>query len=484
MKTYLFYDTETSGLNPSFDQILTFAGIRTDTNFKEIDRYSITIRLRKDIVPSPKAFITHGLSFNELSGGIDEYDAALKIHQIVNTADTISFGYNSLNFDDEFLRFMFYRNLLDPYSHQYKDGCGRMDALPLTVIYRVFNPECLKWPELNGKSSLKLDLIASENAFITQGRAHEAMNDVEALIELCKRLCSADKDIWCYCLDFFNKSLDSQRINNIQSNFTIANRAFKTGIMVSLPFGAKLNYLAPVIYIGQSIPYSNQSLWMRLDTKGSKEKDEKAAQKEKLDLSDLPIIRKKFGDELFILPPLERFKNKLSESSRQSANENLQKIRQDSENFFEIIKSHLEYRYPDIPDIDPDAALYQEGFFSSREKMQCSLFHQTENNRKYTVLDQLDNGRIKTLAGRILYRNSLVPDEMPDQERVSPPNDNSVKGYKGDTKFSCGEGIEELDEIEKLSLNLSLNLNQNQKNIVVELREYIEKLRQQQAALQ
>jgi exodeoxyribonuclease I len=33
--TFLFYDTETSGLNRAFDQILEFAAIRTDLKLNE-----------------------------------------------------------------------------------------------------------------------------------------------------------------------------------------------------------------------------------------------------------------------------------------------------------------------------------------------------------------------------------------------------------------------------------------------------------------
>ncbi len=105
MKTFLFYDLETSGLNHAFDQILTFACIRTDLKFNEIDRQSFIICMRKDIVPSPRAFLTHNLTYKELEKGISEYEASLKIHKILNTPDTISLGYNSLGFDDEFLRF-------------------------------------------------------------------------------------------------------------------------------------------------------------------------------------------------------------------------------------------------------------------------------------------------------------------------------------------------------------------------------------------
>ena len=44
-KTYLFYDIESTGLNPCFDQILQFAAIRTDQALNEIDRHEIRIKL-------------------------------------------------------------------------------------------------------------------------------------------------------------------------------------------------------------------------------------------------------------------------------------------------------------------------------------------------------------------------------------------------------------------------------------------------------
>ncbi len=45
MRTYLFYDIETTGLSKSFDQVLQFAAIRTDLNFQEIERYELKIKL-------------------------------------------------------------------------------------------------------------------------------------------------------------------------------------------------------------------------------------------------------------------------------------------------------------------------------------------------------------------------------------------------------------------------------------------------------
>ena len=42
-KYYVFYDLETTGINPAFDQILQFAAVKTDLSFNEIDRYQYTV---------------------------------------------------------------------------------------------------------------------------------------------------------------------------------------------------------------------------------------------------------------------------------------------------------------------------------------------------------------------------------------------------------------------------------------------------------
>lgn len=105
MSTYLFYDIETTGLNKCFDQILQFACIRTDLDFNEIEQYSTFIQLRKDVLYSPEALITTRISIEDsMQKGISEFKAIEKIHELVNEPDTISIGYNSMNFDDEFLR--------------------------------------------------------------------------------------------------------------------------------------------------------------------------------------------------------------------------------------------------------------------------------------------------------------------------------------------------------------------------------------------
>ncbi|MBU0969007.1 MAG: exodeoxyribonuclease I [Proteobacteria bacterium] len=476
MKTLLFYDVETSGLNPAFDQILTFACIRTDLGLAPISRESVTIKLRRDIVPSPHAFITHCLTPDELDCGITEYQAAVKIHKLVNTPGTISVGYNSLGFDDVFLRFLFYRNLLDPYSHQYANQCSRMDLLPVTTLFYVFCGHVLQWPhQENGNPSLKLELLSHENKFVTSGRAHEAMNDVEAVIELC-RIFSQQKEIWAYALAFFNKTKDTLRINSLEKKCKIDNFVFRICLMVSASFGAKNNFIAPVIHVGESVPYKNQSLWIRLDTEDAWRSDEES------DIYDLFVIRKRPGDELIVLPFLERFKARLTPGSHERLKGNLERIQSSPERFLKTIQYHRNYQYPIVPNIDPDAALYQAGFFSTLEKKEINRFHGAEDSKKAIACASFTSARVKELSNRILLRNFpagfLSPDlatrEYKDHLRLlaSLNPQEKIVDFRGDPKHGCAQAMADLKELQTGDKAFT----PLQKKILAWLKAYVENL--------
>jgi exodeoxyribonuclease-1 len=456
MQTFLFYDIETSGLNPAFDQVLTFAAIRTDLSLNEIDRRSITIRLRDDIVPSPGAFLTHGLAYDTLLKGICEYDAARQIHALVNMPGTTSVGYNSLGFDDEFLRFLFYRNLLDPYTHQYANGCSRMDALPIAVIYRVFHPNGLNWPMIEGKPSLKLEWLSRENQFETSGPAHDAISDVEALLALSK-IFFKNQDIWSYCLDFFNKTRDEVRIKGIDTNINISSKTYPFCLMASAAVGPDANYLSPVIPIGSSRSYKNQSLWLRMDTQ-----DILGLDKERK-LEETYVVRKRYGDLPVMLPMLDRFERKLPEQSKEQVKKNMTVIEKNESYFNSFVDYHCAFKYPFVPDIDIDADLYQAGFFTADEKKQAQQFHLSSIAEKSTFLSQIPSGRVKQLASRIVIRNfkdsaETIEDACYDQHVKNlglHENSGSVTGYKEEAKFTSYQAIQEIEQLKKDQTDLS-----------------------------
>jgi exodeoxyribonuclease-1 len=59
--TFAFYDLETTGLSPTFDQPLQFAAILTDGEFREIERVNLRCRIAPHIIPSPWALTVTGV---------------------------------------------------------------------------------------------------------------------------------------------------------------------------------------------------------------------------------------------------------------------------------------------------------------------------------------------------------------------------------------------------------------------------------------
>lgn len=400
MQTYLFYDLETSGLNPAFDQILQFAAIRTDMAFQELERHEIRVRLRPDVIVSPGALITHRIPLSRLMEGETEYDAVCRIHALFNTPGTISLGYNTLGFDDTFLRFSFYRNLLPPYTHQYAGGCRRMDVFPMTVFFHLFKPDVILWPEINGRTTLKLEHICAKNN-LAEGPAHDAMVDVDATVALAKRL-FAETKMWDYLAGYFDKDADIKRMHDLPEAFRSVLGIHRYGLMVAPEFGYDARFLAPVLDLGRSIPYSNQSLWLRLDQKELAQTDPDHV------APTCWVIRKRNGEPGMLLPPADRFWSRLDPERLGIVKENLKWLHDNPEILAEIITYYREFSYEDIPGIDPDAALYQNGFFSRSDQALCKAFHVADITEKQALVRKFSN-KVSPLAERILFRNGYQP---------------------------------------------------------------------------
>lgn len=468
MKTYLFYDLETSGLNKSFDQILQFAAIRTDTDLNEIDRYSINVKLRPDVIPSPFASITHRISIAGTLNGLSESVAVRHIHALFNTPGTISLGYNTLGFDDEFLRFSFYRNLLTPYTHQYANKCSRADILPFSVLYFLYKNRTIDWPEIDGKPTLKLEYLSEKNR-LASGRAHDAIVDVEATVELAKRFYQ-ETDMWAYILGYFDKKTDKERINRLPSAFETTAGIHLYGLMTDVKFGPDNTYQAPVIYIGDSVPYSNQSLWLRIDQ----------AELRDLDLSDInassQVIRKRFGESPIILPPVERFIGRIQDERLRIMEENIKWLTSEKEKFYKLITYYREFEYPEYPDVDIDAALYQNGFMTREETGLCHRFNRTPVDELSSVIEEFPEGPMKKLAKRSYLRN--FHDEISGEDlkeygdymaSVNPADNNGLIDYRGERKLTPASALDDIAHIKK-----EHELDEEQKMLIKELENYIE----------
>jgi exodeoxyribonuclease-1 len=402
--TFLLYDLETTGLSRTFDQIVEFAAIRTDLELNEIERYGIRIRLRPDVVPSPAAILVNRIRTDRLLSGRGEYEAMGEIHAQMNRSGTTSIGYNSIGFDDEFLRFSFHRNLLPPYTHQFANHCRRMDLLPITLMYWMHRRNVLAWPELNGKASLKLEDIGAANGLFT-GQSHNAMSDVEAALRLA-RILFRDTKMWQYLDGCFRKETDARRAEELPVALQSNLGEHRLGLLVASDFGTRHAFQAPVLSIGNSIPYPKQTLWLRLDLPNLRETHGDSV------AETAWVARKRYGEPGILLPPHERYTEQIGAERRRRADENLDWLRSQPELFERIVLHHRHYRYPFIPNLDADGGLYQNGFFSRADEALCRKFHEASLPEKIEFIGRFASRDARTLAARLLFRN--YPGELPE----------------------------------------------------------------------
>jgi exodeoxyribonuclease I len=443
MNTFLFYDIETSGLNKAFDQVMQFAAIRTDENLNELDRYELLVKLNPDVTPSARALITHRISIDTANTGLCEYKAMQKIHAWLNQPGTISLGYNTLGFDDEFLRFGFYKNLLPPYTHQYACGCSRMDLFPMTALYFLFKNNVLDWPKIEDKTTLKLEHLSAANNLAT-GMAHDAMVDVEATLELAKRFKQENK-MWRYLCGYFNKEEDVARSLKLPKVFADHQQA----IIVNGSFGAKNNYHATALSLGNHYHYRNQTLWLRLD-------DPQLSDATKDNFTEKTwVIRKKVGETNLLLPFNERFTKYITTEKQKIITENVIFLKANKKLLHEVTEYNRNYTYPFIPDLDVDAALYQNGFPTPYETGLCEDFHRAPPDKKHTIIDRMLNNNLRTQMIRVLARN--YPQYLPEKyqtefdiflENISD-NNNPIKDYSGKPRMTLQQLQLELAEIKQ-----------------------------------
>ena len=186
--TFLWHDYETFGAIPLLDRPAQFAAIRTNAALEPVgDPINWFCQPARDVLPHPVASLITGITPQEAQKkGLVEAEFAAKIHAEMMEPGTCSAGYNSIHFDDEFSRNLFYRNFHDPYEREYKNNNSRWDLIDLARMCFALRPQGIEWPEHEpGKPSFKLEHLSAANQISHEG-AHEALSDVLATIDLAR----------------------------------------------------------------------------------------------------------------------------------------------------------------------------------------------------------------------------------------------------------------------------------------------------------
>ena len=218
--TFLWHDYETFGLSPRRERPSQFAGIRTDAELNEIgEPVMLYCQPANDYLPDPGSCLLTGITPQLcLQRGVPEFEFAAKIEALLAAPGTIGVGYNTIRFDDEVTRHLFWRNLIDPYAREWQNDCGRWDIQDVVRMAYALRPEGIQWPrkpedrkppsgEITPgatRPSFKLEDLARANGLLHEA-AHDALSDVRATIALARLIRTAQPKLFEFCLSLHKK---------------------------------------------------------------------------------------------------------------------------------------------------------------------------------------------------------------------------------------------------------------------------------------
>lgn len=214
--TFLWHDYETFGINPRRDRPAQFAGIRTDAELNEIgEPLMLYCKPASDYLPDPESCLLTGITPQLcLERGVAEHEFAARIEAVLAEPGTIGVGYNTIRFDDEVTRHLFWRNLIDPYAREWQNDCGRWDLLDVVRMCYALRPEGITWPRKPDerfpddpkatRPSFKLEDLARANGLMHDA-AHDALSDVRATIALARLIRQAQPKLFDFALSLHKK---------------------------------------------------------------------------------------------------------------------------------------------------------------------------------------------------------------------------------------------------------------------------------------
>lgn len=417
-RTYFFYDLETSGLNPRDDRIMQFAGIRTDEQFNQIgEPYNILVALNEDTLPSPGALMVTGISPQQtVDEGYTEAQFAKIFAEEICTPDTIILGFNSIRFDDEFIRALLWRNFYDPYEWAYKDGRSRWDMLDVVRLTRALRPDGINWPVVDGKPVNKLELLSKENG-LEHAKAHDALSDVEALIGVTKLIAEKQPQLFQYLLKLRDKKEVAKLVDvHAPQPFVYASGRYDAQFnktTVAWPL-AEADYGNIFVYDLRHDP----SEWVQKSARELekiintpyKERDENYV---KLPVKKLQFNRAPAVAPLGVLEQSDGWqKISLDLKTVEAHRATLQQHPEFARTVAQILSKKPEF----APLPDAESKLY-DGFVSDRDKLRAEVLRNSNEDELQKYKPEFTDARMKELFPRYKARN--FPRLLASEERAA-----------------------------------------------------------------
>jgi exodeoxyribonuclease-1 len=384
---FVFYDLETTGLSPAYNQPLQFAAIRTDDSFVEIERVNLRCRIAPHIIPAPQALVVTGVTPAQL---IDPtlptlFEFTQTVMELIERwAPATWVGFNTIRFDEEVLRQTFYQNLQpNIYATQF-NGNNRLDIL--TAVYAVWcrNPGLLNWPtDDTGRITFKLDRLAPANGFDIHN-AHDALGDVEATLHIARLIADGDPALWSAILH-----------NRAKQNVMATLETFRpVELVLRFGGGPPRSYVGCLCGNAAGSP-TNAAFFDREagDPEALMQADD-AALFQAVDGTP-QIIRSLATNKV---PSLFPIANPDPEHVRKAA------VIAASPAFRERVGQAMAARYVDDPDAPPPSVEKQiyGGFYAKDDRDLLTEFQQADWPRRYEIVNLLTDARLRQLGRRLI----------------------------------------------------------------------------------
>lgn len=419
-QTFFFYDLETSGLNPRDQRIMQFAGIRTDMNLKQIgEPINVLVKLSDDILPDPGAILVTGITPQQtLADGLSEPEFCKLLMTDVFTPDTITVGFNSVRFDDEFIRHTLWRNFNDPYEWAWSEGRSRWDLLDVVRMTRALRPDGMKWPiDKEGKAVNRLELIAKENGLL-HTKAHDALSDVEALVGIAELIKKNHPKLFDYLLSMRDKKKVASLVNlENPEPFLYASGRYdaayeKTSVAFPIAPGAKPGSVLVYDLRYDPTPFLNASPTALASVLfASKE------MRESKDFHRLPVKELSYNKCPAVAPM-----GVLDDATRERLAIDLDEVKKNlsvlSSNpaFGQAVRTAFEMREPYAPSADVEGQLY-DGFVSDKDKGRVAAVRNATANELADFHPDFADDRLTELLLR--YKARSFPSALSEDEHVA-----------------------------------------------------------------
>lgn len=393
---FVLYDVETSGLNRRFDQILQFAAVRTDVDLLETDRFETRSRLMPHIVPSPKALQVTGLTLADANSADRQshYGMVCEIaSKLAAWCPAIFLGFNSIRFDEEFLRQAFYQ-CLHPVFLTNTNGNARADVLNLMRAATSLQPSVIKpGQDGDGRPSHRLGPLAAANGIFTD-QLHDASADVDAMLALCRMVRAGAPDLWSNFLRFSSKSavLDLVRDEEAFAYFdyfgTPRVMHFLTRVGVS-PNDANAHYCL--------------DLTCDVDALRKLDADQLS---ERMKQEPRPVRRLKVNGSPLLYQLWDIDPERFGDTSEDELTRTASSVRADAEFMAALTAAAASVEPVYDASEHVELQIYGGNFFTDADRELCQRFHSLPWEQRPEIVGRFGDQRLKRLARRLIYFES------------------------------------------------------------------------------